>query len=383
MSGNPNDLDSLPPIWPSAIFNSSLFQGNTGITKQQADLLYASIYSVRNIGYLNDVVPGTGSASKALILDSSRNISNINNLTATTIDCDNLDINLNDLNLYGTSNSIHFHSTTSSTILMGGSIFNSITMQASAGFILMSGANQYVYLSGSANYIKIDNTSACTSSTTGTIRTSGGIYCGNDSIINANLTMNNITSNLTISGTNSSLNLTGASGILTISNTSQSTSSTSGSIQNAGGIYCGANSRFAGNINLLGSLLITGSIAFQSTSGINMNSNSISNCSTFTLSGIQTSTNTTASTINTNGSLLLAGGIGISNTTDAINSTNGGTFTTAGGMAIAKKLFVGTDLNIGGNLTISGSTVGSVSATITDTGIGTLVNPLTINHLLS
>ena len=269
-------MDSLPPAWNPIKFNTSAFQGKIYLTKQEADGLYLSIASGRNLGLIDGITPGIVSASKAVIVDSSKNIIGFNNLT-----------------------------------------------------------------------------------------------------------MDNITSNLTISGTNSSLNLTGSSTILSITNTSQSTSSITGSIQNAGGIYCGANSRFAGNINLLGSLLITGSIAFQSTSGINMNSNSISNCSTFTLSGIQTSTNTTASTINTNGSLLLAGGIGISNTTDSISSTNGGTFTTAGGMAIAKKLFVGGDLSVGGNLTISGSTVGLVSATITDTGIATLVNPLTINHLLS
>lgn len=40
-------------------------------------------------------------------------------------------------------------------------------------------------------------------------------------------------------------------------------------------------------------------------------------------------------------------------------------------------------ISIGGNLTVTGSTTGIVNATITDTGVASLVNPLTINHLLS
>ena len=50
---------------------------------------------------------------------------------------------------------------------------------------------------------------------------------------------------------------------------------------------------------------------------------------------------TTASTSNTTGTLKLVGGIGISNTTDAVSSTNGGTFTSAGGGAFAKSVYIG------------------------------------------
>ena len=80
---NPNNIESLPPIWPSQTFNSSLFQGSGYITKQQADLLYATTLSIRNIKYVNDVTEGTALAQKALITDSSINIANINNITST------------------------------------------------------------------------------------------------------------------------------------------------------------------------------------------------------------------------------------------------------------------------------------------------------------
>ncbi len=109
---------------------------------------------------------------------------------------------------------------------------------------------------------------------------------------------------------------------------------------------------------------------------------------TFTLSGIQTSTNTTTSTSSSTGALLLSGGIGISNTTDASSSTNGGSFTTSGGMAVAKKVYIGSDLAVSGNTILSGSLSLSsltslLTAQITDTGAGSVVYPLTIQHLLS
>ena len=273
------NITSYPPVWPSAKFNSFLFQGTKYITRQEADLLYASTYSIRNIAYINDVTEGIASAQKALILDSSKNITGINNIQSATIDCNGLDINNStDLNLYGTTNSIHLHSTTSSTIMMSGTIFNSITMQASSGFILMSGANQYVYLSGTSNYLRIDNNTASTSSTTGSLRIAGGAYFGNHCLYNGNITLQ---------GLSAILSLSGASSVISISNTSASTSSTTGAIQCAGGAYFGANSLMAANLTLNGT------------------------SSTLSLSGassVISISNTSASTSSTTGALRVAGG---------------------------------------------------------------------------
>ena len=98
----------------------------------------------------------------------------------------------------------------------------------------------------------------------------------------------------------------------------------------------------------------------------------------FILSGGNISiTNTTSSTSNATGALIVSGGIGITNTTDATSSTNGGTFTTAGGVAIAKKLFVGTDLSVMGNTSISGNlTVSGTTTTVNTTN--TLIKDNTI-----
>lgn len=194
-------MDSTKPSWNPAIFNTFAFKGGVYLTKEQADKLYLSLAAGKNLGLIDGITPGIAQASRALIFDSNISCTGITNLQSSTIDCDGLNINNStDLNLYGTTNSIRMHSSTSSTILMSGSVFNSITMQASSGFILLSGANQYVYLSGSSNYIRIDNTSASSNSTSGTIRTAGGIYVGNDSIFNTQISIGGSVLNSTNAG---------------------------------------------------------------------------------------------------------------------------------------------------------------------------------------
>jgi hypothetical protein len=95
----------------------------------------------------------------------------------------------------------------------------------------------------------------------------------------------------------------------------------------------------------------------------------ISGVTTLSMSGIETSTNATASTSNILGSKVFSGGISISNVTDAISSTNGGTFTSAGGGAFAKALFVGTTLTA---TTLTGTL--STAAQPNVTSVGTLTS---------
>ncbi len=76
-------MNSLPPEFPTSIFNSSAFGTTGNLTKAQADRLYLSIAEGQNLGLIASITPGIASASKALIVDSSRNISNIGTLTAS------------------------------------------------------------------------------------------------------------------------------------------------------------------------------------------------------------------------------------------------------------------------------------------------------------
>jgi len=183
-------MQSLPPTFDSAIFNTRAFSSGGYLTKAQADLLYAPYSIVPYVAYLMGVTPGTVTASKAIIVDANKDISTFRNVSASKFICDNLDVNNDgDINLYGTANNLHFHSTTAASISLYGSISNTITFSGSTGFILMQGNTQYIALDGTTNFIRIANTAPSTSSTTGALRIAGGAYFGASSLIGAGLTI--------------------------------------------------------------------------------------------------------------------------------------------------------------------------------------------------
>lgn len=77
-------MDSLPPYFNSGIFNTSAFYTEKDyLTKDEADKLYLSINTSNNFAALIGVIPGIASASKALIVDTNRDINNINQLSLT------------------------------------------------------------------------------------------------------------------------------------------------------------------------------------------------------------------------------------------------------------------------------------------------------------
>jgi hypothetical protein len=153
------------------------------------------------------VTAGTASASKALVVDSSINITGINNLT-------------------------------------------------------LNGTSSILSLSGASSVITLSNTTASTSSTTGTLQVAGGAYFGANSLFNANLTLQ---------GASSTLSLSGASSVISISNTTASTSSSTGALRVSGGAYFGANSIFNTNLTVNGTIIAGNaalSAASWTTSGI-------------------------------------------------------------------------------------------------------------------
>lgn len=79
-------MDSLPPYFNTGIFNSSAFYTQQDyLTKEEADKLYLSINTSGNFAALSGVTAGIVSASKAVIVDANRDITNFNNLTATNL----------------------------------------------------------------------------------------------------------------------------------------------------------------------------------------------------------------------------------------------------------------------------------------------------------
>ena len=260
--------------------------------------------SALQLNYNNISVIGIAEASKALILDSSRNISNINiingeqmklttflNNTIAINSFSNTQVNnssvIGDFDFYikkntaqvGDTCSIGFTATANdinTTTPMAAIIANRVSFQVGT---LSFNTTQVERLKISeTGIISLSNTTDSSSSTVGALTIAGGLaiakklYIGTDLSVagnstlttlsltditlNGNLTMNNISSNLTVSGTNSSINLTGGSSILTLSNTSPSTSALTGAIRCSGGIYLGGNSYINANLNIMGDLNI-------------------------------------------------------------------------------------------------------------------------------
>jgi phosphoribosylanthranilate isomerase len=213
------------------------------------------------------------------------------------------------------------------------------------------------------------------------------------------LTTPKLTSNDTTASISSTIGAVLHSGGVSISNTSDATSSTNGgTFTTAGGIavakkaYIGTDLSVGGNLTVTGTaslphgnltgllndnhtqyVLLAGRSGGQTLiSGTASGNNLILRSTSNATKGSVLIDETTASTTNSSGSLVVSGGIGLSNTTDATSSINGGTFTTAGGIAIAKKAFIGTDLSIGGNIT-SGTWAGTnLTVSVGGTGASTL-----------
>lgn len=78
-------MNSLPPAFTSASFNSNAFSASKYVTRADADRLYLPMSTGAVLSYLTGITPGTAAASRALVLDSSSNINGINVLGATQI----------------------------------------------------------------------------------------------------------------------------------------------------------------------------------------------------------------------------------------------------------------------------------------------------------
>ena len=216
-------------------------------------------------------------------------------------------------------------------LLSGGTLtggLNAINITMSGNLICSTGSQ-----------VQLLSTQASTSSSTGSLFSSGGCYFAKSSIFNGGITTSSIinTGDLTFNGTsnnillqgsiagtiflnstlvntitfgaNSSISgiyMNGSSDIITMVNTTSSTSSSTGAIQIAGGAYFGGNSIFNGNL---------------------------------AVNGILTTPN-----------------VSISGTTDS-TSISTGCLTLLGGMGVAKSLYVGTTLNVANNINVSNGTL--------------------------
>jgi hypothetical protein len=222
----------------------------------------------------NNVTPGTVSATKSMVVDSSRNIGNLNNLRTTG----NIGVNT-------------------------------------------TAADKQVEInSATGNCLRLSYNSAIGSSTTyADLLTS---VDGNLTLLSSGLTtFIDVTNNLDVLGHDGSTLGLKLAGVLVTSSAVQLNyvNVTPGTVSASKAMVVDSSKNITGlnNLTMLGALDVT-------------------------------------STSNLQSSLTVAGINVFNNTTDATSSIAGGALTVSGGAAIAKKLFVGTDLAVGGNLNVTG-----------------------------
>ena len=339
-------MSSYPFVQTSSVFNTNDYNVlDTGLTIETANMLYLSLSGgvvsgnlnvlsnlncttltvgglSLNVGAITGVTPGICSASKALIVDSSRNINNINSLTSTTLILGSTSISETEIGfLDGVSTAGTIYASKVITVNSSSQINSNLQLATSRKILMNNSAS-------SLAYIDMGNTASdrCISLFSDAL-SYYGFGAGGSQLRCFTKTDFGWYSGATQSVIGSQIMSLTSAGLLTTTSLALS-----------------------GTITGITGLTLTGAISGVTTLG---------------LSGVLTSSNATASTLNSNGALVLSGGIGISNTTDATSSTNGGTFTTAGGAAIAKALYVGTITNTTG-LNVSGvSTISTTQITTT------------------
>ena len=221
--------------------------------------------------------------------------------------------------------------------------------------------------------IRSQDTTASTSSGTGSLVLLGGAGIGGNlnvggnivaPSITANINAASLTGNVTSSGT-SNFAVLNANGQVSFSGNIASTTTTSGTLV-IGGTEGGLG--LAGNINAGGGANIAGNVSAGNISAVNAN-----------ISGNISATAGTTSLFTANVSGILT----VTNTTNATNKDTGA-LVVEGGVGIEQSLFVGLGANIGGNLSagnvITTTLVGNVnSAGTSNLTVVNVANVMTLN----
>jgi hypothetical protein len=106
-------MSSFPYVPTSNIFNTADYTILTDeLTREVADKLYLSISDGR---YITGITAGTAQASKALVLDSSLNISGINDVSSSYLETKNTNSTLITSSSIGSNYGLHLHSVLASS----------------------------------------------------------------------------------------------------------------------------------------------------------------------------------------------------------------------------------------------------------------------------
>jgi hypothetical protein len=251
-------MNSLPPLWTTALFNTAAFTGGNYLTKQQADLLYLGIAAGKNLYLIDGLVPGIVTASRAVVVDASSNISGFNSLSATSLTGTlqtaaqpNITSvgNLSSLSMFGdivmsghNITNVNSLSATSLTGTLQTAAQPNITSLGTLTSLTLSGAINLN--SSTANFSALNFTNTNTGARN-TIAFNGDVY--NWELGTRNSTASSPNSLYIYNSTGSYKLLMDKDGNISLSSTSNSTSSTTGALVTAGGLGVGLNAYIDGN----------------------------------------------------------------------------------------------------------------------------------------
>ena len=340
-------------------FNITAHNGSTSGLLLNGTLVLSS---AAQLNYVT-VTAGTASASKAVVLDSNRDITNIRYLTASQLTGTIQTAAQPNITSVGTLTSLTVGNieVTGTLTVSGGSINTALgyltevtpgTALASKALILDSSSNVTGISGLGTTSITIGgNTIGATQSAYLTSITAGTAAASKALIVDGSRDITNIRY-LTAS------QLTG-----TLQTAAQPNITSIGTLTN---ITIGSNT--LGNTEAAYLTSIAAGTAAASKVLVLDSSRDITNIRDLTAANlygiIQTSAQTNITSVGTLSQLTVNGATVITSATDATSSTTGGALTIDGGLAVAKAAFIGTNLTVGGNLIVSGTTTTVNSSTV-------------------
>jgi hypothetical protein len=256
--------------------------------------------------------------------------------------------------------------------IYSGSGFYGTILQASQTSITQVGTLNTLTVGTSSSVVialSINNTTASSSYQTGAVVIAGGVGIAGNVYVNGSINGNHYGTiytasqpNITQVGTLSGLT---SSGIVSVTNNTQSTASSSGALVVTGGVGIG------GAVNITGAVNIGGNVTFSSnTSSLNTTTGAVIISGGLGIGGALNVNNNIA----TNGSIKAFVNV-------ASSSTSTGSIVSNGGLGVAGNIYAGGTLNVTGNSSLTGTlTVGS---TTTITGSLCLGNSTDTSRMIS
>lgn len=394
--GNTLSVQSNANISGNLILSGTLTINSAALTTfngpiQVNDTTTNSIYSAGGINIQKDSnfggnieIGGSISTVDTITSTSDVTVGGKLNVTGNTILTGNLTVN-------STTLSTFYGAITIESILDSTNNYSngSITTLGGIGVKLSMTIGNNLYIGGILDLVgqlNISNTTNSTSITTGSINTLGGLGVSLDMYLGGNLNIIgniatvtkitttsdtliggklNVTGNSTLTGklTVNSVSQSSFSGPLLISDTTNSTTVSTGSLITYGGLGVALNTFIGGTLNIAGIGTFTSNIIINNTN----NSTTLSGNSIYTLGGLGVTLDTSIG-----GQLTITKQLFVNSTTDS-TSYSTGSVVIAGGLGIAKNMYINGNSNITGTLTVTNTAQFNNTTTSSSYSTGSVV----------